>query len=253
MARPHKLLVCEDDLVLRYSLHHLLEKEGYEVSDAESGREALAKVRAEHPDLVLLDVRLPDQSGREVCRQIKSDPALARTLVIHLSGVETAPEVQAVALESGADGYLTKPINERTLLAHVRALLRLHGAERALVNQQESELRSLGERSPSTAAPPSVEHAALVRSYCEILDRAVEERSFKVEGRTSSALRSLAQTLASQRAGPREVLDLHLAGLQSKLKEVPLAMTQAYVEEGRLSVLELMGYLAAEYRSRATA
>ena len=95
------------------------------------------RLAAERPDLVILDVNLPDMSGFEVCRQIKAAPATASMPVLHLSASFVESENRSEGLESGADGYLTYPMEPRELIAHVQAVLRIREAERAAREQRE--------------------------------------------------------------------------------------------------------------------
>jgi DNA-binding response OmpR family regulator len=102
---------------------------GYETFEASNGADCL-KMAAEHkPDLILLDVVLPDIDGREVCRLIKSNPETADIYVVLLSSIQVQSDSQAEALERGADGYIARPIPNRELLARVKAVLRLKYAE----------------------------------------------------------------------------------------------------------------------------
>jgi PAS domain S-box-containing protein len=124
---PH-ILVVDDDPVLLAATERLLTKSSYAVDCAENGLAALEKVEKYPPDLVLLDVMLPDIDGLEVCRQIKKTPGLQDVPVILLSGVKTGSDKQADGLESGADDYISRPISNRELLARVRIWLRLKQA-----------------------------------------------------------------------------------------------------------------------------
>ena len=133
-----KILVVDDDPDLLLLTTQLLRKAGYEVGQASTGKECLEILLRDHPDLVLLDVMLPDMTGIELCRHIKSDERLRSTFVILLSGVQTSSEYQADGLNVGADGYLVKPVSNKELLARVQAMLRIKGAEDAL---HASELR----------------------------------------------------------------------------------------------------------------
>src|SRR5204863_249175 len=83
------------------------------------------------PDLVVLDVNLPDMSGFEVCRRLRADPATRSVAVIHLSAVYASSENRSEGLEQGADAYLVKPVEPRELMATARALLRIRAAEEA--------------------------------------------------------------------------------------------------------------------------
>ena len=115
-----KILVVDDDLELLGLIGFALRQAGYLVLEASDGRAALATFAREQPDLVILDVNLPELSGFEVCRQIRAEAA---TLVMLLT-VRSSEEDQVRGLDGGADDYLTKPFSPRTLLARVRALLR---------------------------------------------------------------------------------------------------------------------------------
>lgn len=131
-AEPHLLLNVNDDAATRYLTTRVLERAGFRVREAASGAEALAAVSPD-TDLVILDVRLPDVSGFEVCRRIKADPRTRHVLVLHLSAlhVDARDRVHALA-EAGADGYLFAPVEHEELVAQVHALLRLARAERAV-------------------------------------------------------------------------------------------------------------------------
>ncbi len=113
-ALPAGTILCvDDDSDHRRSLAVLLQFHGFLVWEAGTGAEGLQLAR-QGPDLILLDVRLPDQSGFEVCRQIKSDPTTATVPVIQLSGHFVRGEDRVQGLEGGADAYLTKPSDPRT-------------------------------------------------------------------------------------------------------------------------------------------
>lgn len=105
--------------------------------EARTGAEALALVK-QLPDLVTLDVNLPDLHGFEICRRIKSDPATAHIPVLHLSSTFVDPDARVQGLSSGADAYLAEPIDRAELVATVAALLRLKNAENAARQQAEA-------------------------------------------------------------------------------------------------------------------
>ena len=131
----------------RYVVRHVLEGSGYSCIEADSGRKAL-EIAQTLPDLIILDVCLPDISGIEVCHRLKRDPRTSSVAVMQISASFVAPEDRVRALDAGADGYLTHPIDRMVLLATVRALLRLRKAERAARSaaaQWESTFNSLAE------------------------------------------------------------------------------------------------------------
>jgi DNA-binding response OmpR family regulator len=142
-----KVLVVDDQPELLHAMARLVAQAGYETLEASSGYECLQRVRQELPDLVLLDVVLPDLSGFEVCRRIKDDPATAGCTVVLLSGVRTDSDSQAAGLEIGADGYIARPIANRELLARVAAFVRLRQASADLLQKQAELAQLLARRS----------------------------------------------------------------------------------------------------------
>ena len=145
MKNHMRILVTDDDPDVLFLSSTVLKRSGHEVLEAESGRECLEAMYAHHPDLVLLDVMLPDMRGVDVCRQIKADPDLAGTFVILLSGVEVSPELQAKGLDSGADGYMVKPFATKELAARVQAMERLKRVEDALREKEKEQEKTISE------------------------------------------------------------------------------------------------------------
>jgi two-component system sensor histidine kinase/response regulator len=124
------ILNVDDHEPARYARSRILQTAGFQVHEAATAGEALETIPLVHPDIVLLDVHLPDANGIEVCRQLKSDPDNASLLVIQMSAsAVTAPHATA-ALNNGADMYLMEPIDPDVLIATVHALLRTRKAER---------------------------------------------------------------------------------------------------------------------------
>ena len=116
----HDLLFIEDDDHIRLALRLALEDEGYAVREAPTGQAGLEAFRAKEPELVLLDLRLPDLSGFEVCRAIRSTSIVPIIMVT----AQTDTVDMVAGLEAGADDYVTKPVNSKELAARIRALLR---------------------------------------------------------------------------------------------------------------------------------
>ncbi len=136
-ARPSTILVVDDSETVRFATSEILREAGFQVEEAATGTDAL-RAAAASPDAIVLDIRLPDFDGFEVCRRLKTDPATAAIPVLHLSGVYRGLEDRVRGLETGADAYLVAPAEPTELLATVRALLRLRRAEMGL---RESEAR----------------------------------------------------------------------------------------------------------------
>ncbi len=149
MAHPKPLTAFADAVILnvddsdgaRYAKSRILVRAGFQVIEAASGGEALAKARALQPNLILLDVKLPDINGIEVCRQLKQDAQTQTILVLQTSAsfIGTADKIRA--LDIGADNYLVEPIEPDELIANVKALLRLGMVERELreVDRRKNE------------------------------------------------------------------------------------------------------------------
>jgi DNA-binding response OmpR family regulator len=123
------ILHVDDDEGARLGTARVLESAGFQVVLAETGAEGLSVAHARTPDLVVLDVDLPDLDGFEVCRRLRGDAALAGTPVLHLSGARLAPADKVSGLDGGADAYLVRPVEPDVLVATVRALLRVRRAE----------------------------------------------------------------------------------------------------------------------------
>lgn len=121
MGEPKNILVVDDEPGIREMLAPFLERAGYVVETASDGAEALEKAQSFQPDLILLDVLMPEMNGREVLRSLRE--AEDWTPVILLTQVGDAPE-RALALEEGADDYLNKPFDSNELMARVKAVLR---------------------------------------------------------------------------------------------------------------------------------
>jgi adenylate cyclase len=124
MKAAAKLLVVDDTAKNVKLLADILTARGYNVVTAASGAEALSQVEAERPDLVLLDVVMPEMSGYEVCRKLRSNPATQLLPVVMVTALDPAEE-RIKGIEAGADDFLTKPINQAELHARVKSLIRI--------------------------------------------------------------------------------------------------------------------------------
>ncbi|MGH7871671.1 MAG: hybrid sensor histidine kinase/response regulator, partial [Candidatus Binatia bacterium] len=123
------VLNIDDDESGRYAKTRILQRAGYRVVDAGTGMDTFKIARQEKPQLILLDVMLPDINGLEVCRLLKSDPETAHIMVLQVSATHVSEADRVQGLEGGADGYLTEPLEAEELQATVKALLRLYSRE----------------------------------------------------------------------------------------------------------------------------
>lgn len=124
MTNNLKVLVADDSLSYRMIIQELLEENQYEVQVAEDGIEALQKMDEELPDLILMDIIMPNMDGIELCQRVRDDEKTRSIPVIMLTAKDES-EDKIFGLETGADDYLTKPFNDEELLAKIRSLLRL--------------------------------------------------------------------------------------------------------------------------------
>jgi|WetSurMetagenome_2_1015567.scaffolds.fasta_scaffold10117_1 PAS domain S-box-containing protein len=186
MSEKAKVLIVEDDEDVLRMTTGMLATAGYEILTASTGYEGLAKARANRPDLVLLDVGLPDVNGLEVCREIKSDSALAGMLVVIVSGLWTSADHQNQGLRVGADGYITRPVGRDDFLARIEAYVRIAGAERRLLEANrdlEKQVRARTAELSTTLVQLREEIARrrvaeeTVREAFAGLERRVEERT----------------------------------------------------------------------------
>ena len=123
-----RIFVVDDDKQIVRLIQSYLEQTGYQVLTAYDGAAALRLIRTERPDLIVLDLMLPDRDGWEITRTLRADPSQARLPIIMLTArVEDTDRI--LGLELGADDYITKPFNPREVLARVRAVLRRAGGE----------------------------------------------------------------------------------------------------------------------------
>lgn len=241
--------------------------------------EALARLEQGGVDVLLLDLNLPDVVGLDTFRRVQE--RLPGLPIVVLSGLDDA-ELGLSAVAQGAQDYLVKGQVEGPLLARsLRYAIERRRAERAEAarveaeaqlqlsrraeEQRQAELRaverlaapsdrtaavtarSFGMLPVSQAAPERF--AELTERYAALLDRALEQRVYRVEHRLSDGLRELADELGFLRAGPRDVVELHTVALRGRIEQATPQRSQAYVEEARVAILELMGHLVAYYRT----
>lgn len=139
MNQHMTILVTDDDPEMLALTSAVLRRAGYEVIETSTGEECREKAQTNHPDLILLDVMLPDMSGVDLCRQLKFDEVLSRIFIILMSGVQMSSEFQADSLGVGADGYIIKPISNKELVARIQAMERIKNAEDALRKKEKEQ------------------------------------------------------------------------------------------------------------------
>jgi signal transduction histidine kinase len=138
-TRVARIIVVDDNESAQFAKVQVLRRAGYQVTHVGTGAGALAAVAAEPADVVLLDINLPDMSGFEVCRRIKSNGTTPPVQVLQMSSTAVTDSDRVRGLSGGADAYLTEPVNPSVLLATLEALLRVRRAEQAATTALEGE------------------------------------------------------------------------------------------------------------------
>ncbi|WP_051822426.1 ATP-binding response regulator [Desulfonatronum thiodismutans] len=209
MGETESILIVDDEEILLELYAEILTSQGYEVSLARTASEGLALTRELQPDLVLLDVGLPDGNGVDVCRRIKNDPSLSGTSVFLFSGKYVDSEKQADGLEIGADEYLVKPMKAREFLARIAALFKMKKAEREVrrshleIYQILASIQSMLVVIDERGRISRWNHIATKLfglPYDHVKDRVLEDLSLSWESeRVLEGIRSCRDTMASVR------------------------------------------------------
>ncbi len=206
-----RVLVVEDEETIRRTLRYNLEREGYTVHDAGTGTEALAQARRHRPDLVILDLMLPELSGLEVCRVLRQEMS---TPILMLTAKSSETDT-VVGLQIGADDYVTKPFSLPELLARVSALLRRAGAP-ATSQMSAPEVDEFG--GMRLDRPARTVHVAGVE--VRLAPREFDLLSFLLAhaGRVQSREVLIRQVWGSRFFGEVKTVDVHVRWLREKFE-----------------------------------
>ncbi|HEX5148208.1 MAG TPA: response regulator transcription factor [Candidatus Limnocylindrales bacterium] len=213
MART--ILVVDDETTLRETLVEALELEGYRAIAAADGREALLRFRADQPDLVLLDLMLPELSGVEVCRILRAE---SQVPIIMLTARDGEVD-KVVGLELGADDYVTKPFSLRELTARIRAIFRR--AEQLAATQAPPPLVDLGRVQVDLAGHRVLRDGAVV----PLKPKAFDLLAFLVRnpGQVFTRDQLLERVWGYDYAGETRTVDVHVHWLRAELEADPAA------------------------------
>ncbi|CAN5599508.1 response regulator transcription factor [soil metagenome] len=213
MART--ILVVEDEPTLRETLADALEADGFRVVLAADGREALTQFRGEHPDLVLLDLMLPELSGTEVMRIIRAESGVP---IVMLTAKDSEVD-KIVGLELGADDYVTKPFSLRELSARIRALFRRSEATASATAGAAPTIVDLG------AVPADLAGHRLLRDgrALPVKPNAFELLAFLIRnpGQVFTRDQLLEKVWGYDYAGETRTVDVHVHWLRSQIEDDP--------------------------------
>jgi DNA-binding response OmpR family regulator len=231
-----RILVVEDEPTIRETLRYNLVKEGYLVSEAGTGSDALTEARRVRPDLILLDLMLPELSGLEVCRILRQE---MRTPILMLTAKGTEVD-KVVGLQIGADDYVTKPFSLSELLARITALLR-----RAEMSGQDSgpqavaEVEQIGDFRLDRAARTvhvGGEEVRLAPKEFDVLSYLLAHA-----GRVQSRETMIQRVWGSNFFGDRKTVDVHVRWLREKFERfdrMPFRITTVFGVGYRLDLLD---------------
>ena len=249
------ILYADDTEAQRYAVSRVLRNAGFRVLEARTGHQAL-EMSASRPDLIVLDVNLPDISGIDVCKRLKANETTARTPILQVSATLVSTEARVAGLEGGADAYLAQPIEPKELIATVRALLRVRTAEEQLWESQ-LQYRSFFEANPlpccvfdtSSLEILTVNAAATQRyGYSREEFAAMTLRELPVADEQERFLTALAETVSSKHSlrtwkhvtknGKLIDVEVSCAPLELNGKNVRLAILQDVTERLALQVAQ---------------
>jgi len=206
-----KVLVVEDERSLREPLVYLLEKEGYEVIEAEDGVQAVKLFEAGGADIILLDLMLPEINGNEVCRIIRQTSAVP---IIMLTAKDSEID-KVVGLEIGADDYVTKPYSTRELLARMKAVLR-RKVEPTVVNTGLLEAGSIRMDVERHIVTVNGNKVSMPLKEFELLELLLENVN-----RVLTRGQIIDRVWGSNYFGDTKTLDVHIKRIRSKIEDDP--------------------------------
>lgn len=207
-----RVLVVEDEESFSDALSYLLRKEGFEVSVAETGTQALTEFERTGADIVLLDLMLPEISGTEVCRQLRTR---SQVPIIMVTARDSEID-KVVGLEIGADDYVTKPYSPRELVARVRAVLRRRAGE---ATESKSPILSVGPVRMDVDRHVVTVNGAPVQLPLKEFE--LLELLLRNAGRVLTRGQLIDRVWGADYVGDTKTLDVHVKRLRSKVEPVP--------------------------------
>jgi len=209
---PTRILVVDDEVQITRVLRAYLEQAGFAVSTAYDGREALRLARQESPDLIILDLMLPEVDGLDVCRALRKESGVP--IIMLTARVEETDRV--IGLELGADDYVTKPFSPREVVARVRAVLRRVRAASEVPDNETLEVGDLVLDAGRRSLTVSGRRVELTPSEFEIL-----RTMMRSPGRVFTRAQLLEAAQGETYEGYERTVDTHIKNLRQKIEAVP--------------------------------
>ena len=208
-----KVLIVEDEISFSDALAYLLKKESYEVEVAINGKEAIDSFNSFAPDLILLDLMIPEVSGTEVCRVIRST---SQVPIIMLTAKDSEID-KVVGLELGADDYVTKPYSSRELLARMKAVMRRNSNDSSIVDEG-------AQLAAGTVRMDLDKHEVTVNSIpvtFPLKEFELLEFLMRNSGRVLTRSQLIDRVWGNDYFGDTKTLDVHIKRLRAKIEEDP--------------------------------
>jgi len=226
-----KILVVDDDLDSVKLIGMMLQRRGYEIAAAQSGAQALAKAQTENPDLIILDLMMPDMDGYEVCRRLRANPATANLPIIMFTA-KTLVGDKVAGFQAGADDYLTKPVHPAELASRVEAVL-LRSARRRIEEQAPMRAQIFG----FLGSKGGVGTTTLAVNVAVALAQGPAKGQRVVLADMQSGMAALSLQLGLRRHGRLARL------LEEPAERIEARMIEAQLEEHRTGVQVLSGQI----------
>ncbi|MEY3094871.1 MAG: hypothetical protein RLZZ317_1374, partial [Actinomycetota bacterium] len=207
-----RVLIVEDEISFSEALEFLLGKEGFSVTTAATGTEALRKFEQGGIDLILLDLMIPEVSGTEVCRQVRSK---SKVPIIMLTAKDSEVD-KVVGLEIGADDYVTKPYSSRELIARIRAVLRRNGDEGGATDSGTLTVNGIRMDIDRHQVSMNGIPLSLPLKEFELL-----EFLMRNAGRVLTRMQLIDRVWGSDYVGDTKTLDVHVKRLRAKIEADP--------------------------------
>ncbi|HKL66711.1 MAG TPA: response regulator, partial [Bacteroidales bacterium] len=266
MSDKKKILIIEDNQKLLSAISRALEKAGYVVHEANTLKKGKEFFLKENPDLLVIDIVLPDGSGLDLAKEIANTPGSENKPFILMSGEKTNPSDDIEDDDFEAVDFLSKPFSMTDLVSKTRVIFAVQKIERRRIeNEKRVQQRELSEWEIMSGSDTTVTQSAyevsvlsdpgsdlvkeLSDKYAEIIKRAVEARIYKT-GTTNTDLRKdFAERLGFLKAGPKDLVRIHSLFFSKTDSNISNRKLAFYHEEARFVLLEIMGYLVTFYRN----